>query len=119
METPGFEMLTLIQRCRNEKHINLQTLNGTLRHSPLLIRFILVAEHKQLFVTTHFQSGLAPAGPQIGDKIAILHGSRTPCILRVANETQMEYKSTSQCYLDGWMYGTPNADIPRPHPHRR
>lgn len=79
----------------------------------------LIAEYKQLFATKWHQHGMAPMGIQTGDKIAILHGSRTPCVLRVVNEAKSEYKIISQCYLDGWMHGEPRAKIPRPHPHQR
>lgn len=79
----------------------------------------LIAEHKQLFATVHFQLGLAPEGVKVGDKVAILHGSRTLCILRMVNEAAGEYSVISQCYLDGWMFGEPWIKIPQPHPHQR
>jgi hypothetical protein len=79
----------------------------------------LIAEHKQLFATVHFQLGLAPEGVKVGDKVAILHGSRTLCILRTVNEAAGEYSVISQCYLDGWMFGEPWIKIPQPHPHQR
>jgi hypothetical protein len=82
-----------------------------------LENLVLVAEHKQLFVTKNFQIGMAPEGIQVGDKIAILHGSKVPCVLRAVDEAKNEYRVLSQCYLDGWMFGRPRADVPRPHPH--
>ncbi|KAH7089231.1 heterokaryon incompatibility protein-domain-containing protein [Paraphoma chrysanthemicola] len=78
---------------------------------------VLVAEHKIHFATQHFQHGLAPNCIKVGDYIAIIHGSRTPCVLRLVNEDKKEYKIVGQCYLDGWMYGKPRATVPRAHPH--
>ena len=59
---------------------------------------------------------MAPNGVLVGDKIAILHGSKVPCVLRAVDEAKKEYRVISQCYLDGWMFG---AIIPRPHPHQK
>jgi hypothetical protein len=82
-----------------------------------LENLILVAENKQLFSTKNFQHGMAPDGIQVGDKIAILHGSKVPCVLRAVDGAENEYRVLSQCYLDGWMFGRGRADVPQPHPH--
>ncbi|KAH6843434.1 heterokaryon incompatibility protein-domain-containing protein [Chaetomium sp. MPI-CAGE-AT-0009] len=68
---------------------------------------ILVAENKQIFYTEHFQLGCAPNATRDGDLVAILHGSKTPCILRrtESGTDNEEYTLIGQCYLNGWMYG--------------
>lgn len=77
----------------------------------------LVAELKQVFITDNIQLGLVPQAARIGDHIAIVHGSKVPCVLREVEGASGEYRIISQCYLDGWMYGkTPND---RPHPHSK
>ncbi|KAB5528990.1 heterokaryon incompatibility protein-domain-containing protein [Coniochaeta sp. 2T2.1] len=91
---------------------------------------VRVAEGKFIFFTPHLQLGMAVHEAKVGDAIAILHGSDTPCILRKADENgrgQGEYRLISQCYLNGWMYGASprelfgkaSADNPHPHPHGR
>lgn len=78
---------------------------------------VLVAESKRVFMTEYIQLGMVPVTAQIGDQIAIIHGSRVPCVLREVRGKSGEYRIISQCYLDGWMYGkTPND---RPHPHNK
>jgi hypothetical protein len=75
----------------------------------------LVAELKRVFMTDNLQLGMTPSAAKIGDQIAIIHGSKVPCVLREVESESGEYRVISQCYLDGWMYGkTPND---RPHPH--
>jgi hypothetical protein len=74
-----------------------------------------VAECKRVFFTEHAQLGMAAECIQEGDKVTILHGSRTPCILRPISKDQNEYRVISQCYLNGWMYGKGPIDIPHPH----
>lgn len=46
---------------------------------------------------------LAPDLAEIGDCIAILHGSRTPVVLR--DRRGGTFKAVGQCYYDGAMYG--------------
>jgi hypothetical protein len=62
---------------------------------------VLVAEHKCIFTTDHFQIGMAARVTEPGDLVVILHGSQVPCILRKVGETGNEYKLISQCYLHG------------------
>jgi hypothetical protein len=74
-----------------------------------------VAERKRVFVIDNLQLGMASSAAKIRDKIAIIHGSKVPCILREVEGGAGEYRVISQCYLDGWMYGKSPND--RPHPH--
>ena len=78
---------------------------------------VLVAEEKRVFMTDNLQLGMAPSAAQKGDQIAIIHGSKVPCILRGVEGGPHEYRVISQCYLDGWMYGKSPND--RPHPHSK
>ncbi|KAJ9668949.1 hypothetical protein H2201_000775 [Coniosporium apollinis] len=75
----------------------------------------LVAEYKQVFFTEHVQLGMAPQGAKIGDNVAILHGSKVPCLLRKLDHKENEYRVISQCHLQGWMYGNSPKDLPHPH----
>jgi hypothetical protein len=75
----------------------------------------LVAERKCMFWTENLQLGLACEDAEIGDQIAILHGSKVPCLFRAVDAGSGEYRVISQCYLDGWMYGKPLKE--RSHPH--
>jgi hypothetical protein len=47
--------------------------------------------------------GLAPEGTEIGDKVAILHGSRVPIVLR--EQAGGKYTVLGQCYYEGAMFG--------------
>ena len=76
---------------------------------------VLVAERKRVFMTDNLQLGMAPSAVRIGDQIAIVHGSKVPCVLRKVGGGSGEYRVIAQCYLDGWMYGKSPND--RPHPH--
>lgn len=75
----------------------------------------LVAERKRIFVTDNFQIGMAPLAIKVGDQIAIINGSKVPCVLRDAGSGSSEYRVISQCYLDGWMYGKSLHDNLHPH----
>ena len=70
---------------------------------------VLVAEAKRLFYTDQLQLGMAPKVVQVGDVVAILHGSKTPCLLRKVESSEAysdaEYRILGQCYLGGWMFG--------------
>lgn len=79
-----------------------------------LENLMFVAERKRVFVTNNLQLGMASSAAKIGDKIAIIHGSKVPCVLREVEGGAGEYRVISQCYLDGWMYGKSPND--RPHP---
>ena len=75
----------------------------------------LIAQKKVLFTTADVDNsrdaidginfGLAATAIEPGDKIAILHGSKVPIVLR---QSELGWKVISQCYLDGWMYGDEN-----------
>lgn len=84
----------------------------------------LVAEKKDIFFTKGFQFGLVSCVAEIGDQIAILHGSKAPVVLRkVVGDKENEYKVICQCYLNGWMYGQSPREMygkdasTHPHPH--
>jgi hypothetical protein len=70
-----------------------------------VVKLALVAEEKKVFYTRHIQLGMTVESAEIGDCVAILHGSKTPCILRKVEGCQNEYILIGQCYLNGWMYG--------------
>ncbi|KAK4451369.1 hypothetical protein QBC34DRAFT_54433 [Podospora aff. communis PSN243] len=48
--------------------------------------------------------GLAPPLTRIGDLVCIIHGSRTPVILR-KSVTPGRFYVLGQSYLEGWMHG--------------
>src|SRR3569833_2626822 len=87
---------------------------------------VLVAESKAVFFTEQLQLCMAVRGVKAGDSIAILYGSKTPCILRKTEVGDVkEYRLISQCYLYGWMYGESPREFygkdpsKSPHPHGR
>jgi hypothetical protein len=80
-----------------------------------LEHLVLVAERKQVFMTVNLQLGMSPSVIKPGDCIAIIHGSKVPCVLRQVKKRSNEYRIISQCYLDGWMYG--RTKTIRSHPH--
>ena len=86
-----------------------------LRDYEKLENLVLVAKFKKVFCMEHLQLGMAPVAAKAGDRIAILHGSKVPCVLRETIATSGEYRIISQCYLDGWMYGKPPRVLPHPH----
>lgn len=69
----------------------------------------LIAQKKGLFLTENRMIGLAAhvasEGAQVGDIVAILAGSKVPCVLRPAESADLQFKVICQCYLDGFMYG--------------
>jgi hypothetical protein len=80
----------------------------------------LIARGKNIFFTEHCQLGLAPGATREGDLVAIVHGSKTPVVLRGVEGLEGEYRVLGQCYLNGWMYGeTPNKVLggKERHPH--
>ena len=76
-----------------------------------------VVEMKRVFFSHHVQLGTAAECAEIGDAIAIIRGSRVPCVLRRAKGQNCAYQVTSQYYLDGWCMEDPPNDLQ--HPHRR
>ena len=75
-----------------------------------LHELVLILQKKRFFVSEELRLGLAPEdvhrnGAKVGDAIAILEGSRTPCLLRPLEGNC--YQVVSQCYLDQWMYKVP------------
>jgi hypothetical protein len=64
-----------------------------------------VAFGKKVFVTGHLDIGLAYPNIREGDLVVIIHGCKTPCILRQSSKGLSRFEFLGQCYLDGWMYG--------------
>ncbi|KAK3625755.1 hypothetical protein LTR22_023409 [Elasticomyces elasticus] len=80
----------------------------------------LVALGKKIFFTEQGALGLAPEAVKVGDVVAIVHGSKTPMVLREVEGVTGEYRVIGQCYLNGWMYGEGPRGIPGKdncHPH--
>jgi hypothetical protein len=81
--------------------------------SDLLIHRFLrttaaVAAGKKLFVTEDHDLGLGYSNAHEGDLIVILHGCKTPCILRPSwrqPKSKTHFEFMGQCYVDGLMYG--------------
>lgn len=92
---------------------DIKKLSGVECQDRLLLRKIeewgLIAQKKGLFLTENRMLGLAAhvdgQGAQIGDIIAILAGSKVPCVLRPAETADLQFQIICQCYLDGFMYG--------------
>lgn len=67
----------------------------------------LIAQKKGVFLTQNNNLGLAPhtskGGARIDDRIAILHGSKVPCVIRAVDGASDRYRVIGQCYLDKWM----------------
>lgn len=83
--------------------------------AEVLQESVLILQKKRLFVSKNLLLGLAPRdasrnGAAVGNSIAILEGSRVPCLMRQAEGQAGTYKLIGQCYVDGWMYGVPDAD---------
>jgi hypothetical protein len=117
-----YEMMDVISKYERARELRFAGNTGNteeerelLSDTDKLENLTLVAEYKRVFCTQHIQLGMAPAAAQVGDQIAILHGSKTPCLLRETGAESGEYRIISQCYLDGWMYGKPPKDLPHPH----
>ncbi len=85
-----------------------------LRDYERLENLVLVAELKHVFFTEQVQLGMAPHAVKVGDEIAILHGSKTPCLLRRVEGESNKFRVISQCFLQGWMYGNSPRDWPHP-----
>jgi hypothetical protein len=65
-------------------------------------RVSMVTQCQRVFWTEYGKLGLAPRHCEKGDKICILHGSKTPYVLRERNGI---YYAMGQCYLEGVMFG--------------
>ena len=78
-----------------------------------LREWVLILQKKKLFVSKELRLGLAPRdahrnGAEVGNAIAILEGSRTPCLFKTpGGPVGDRYQVVSQCDLDGWMYKAP------------
>ncbi|KAK3623183.1 hypothetical protein LTR56_021765 [Elasticomyces elasticus] len=57
----------------------------------------LVALGKKLFFTEQGTPGLAPEAVKVGDAVAIVHGSKTPMVLRGFEGAAREYRVIGQC----------------------
>lgn len=68
-----------------------------------LWEYSFITGYKQIIQGESGKLGLAPWTSQEGDVIAILHGSRTPVILR--EESPGKFWFVGQCYLEDVMYG--------------
>ncbi|KAH8892685.1 HET-domain-containing protein [Thozetella sp. PMI_491] len=64
----------------------------------------LIVQQKLVFLTENGQLGLASKAVEVGDQVWVLHGSRTPCLLR-EDPTSGMLRLIGQCYLEGFMYG--------------
>lgn len=69
----------------------------------------LILQKKRIFVSGNLELGLAPRdaygnGARPGDLIALLHGSRVPCLMRQAESADDCYQVVGQCYLNNWMF---------------
>ena len=62
-----------------------------------------VQYHRRVAYCELGKFALKPDWAQQGDRIALLHGSRTPVVLRSRREEN--YEVVGQCYYDGAMYG--------------
>lgn len=68
-----------------------------------LMQYSNVAMHRRVFKCVSGRLGLGYLGIQETDIIAILHGSRTPVVLKL--QKNGTYKFKGQCYLEGVMQG--------------
>jgi len=60
--------------------------------------------HRSLFVTRRGHMGLAPWNARVGDQVAILHGGRTPYLLRTFPATEA-MRLVGEAYVYGLMAG--------------
>jgi hypothetical protein len=66
-----------------------------------------VARGKRVFLTEDLDIGLGFSTIRKGDIVCVLHGSKTPCILR-KDPLRGCYTFVGLCFLHGWMDGTVN-----------
>jgi hypothetical protein len=59
---------------------------------------------RRIFCTQDMKLGLTPNHSEINDKVAIIHGSRFPVVLR-PTRVDGEYTIIGRCYLEGVMHG--------------
>lgn len=71
---------------------------------PYLQRLYDTCAHRALFVTSKGYIGLAPWNAQVGDKICLLSGGKTPFLLRESAESG-QYDFAGECYVYGIMGG--------------
>ncbi len=61
--------------------------------------------HRRLFVTSRGYMGFGPWNAEVGDKVCVLRGGKTPFLLRVRREQQGEYTLVGESYVYGIMEG--------------
>jgi hypothetical protein len=110
----------LIDICQREDDINKKVKAAGSGDLPTELQFdkavldrcrqwSLVAQMKKVFLCQQegaaggLDLGLAPQCVEVGDVVALLRGSKTPCLLRPLESGR--WRIIGQCYLDGWMYG--------------
>ncbi|KAK0719486.1 heterokaryon incompatibility protein-domain-containing protein [Lasiosphaeris hirsuta] len=90
----------------HDKSFGVKSIDGS--ETALLRRFTSKTNRKSmrtLFLTRATQMlGLAPPLSRVGDLVCIIHGSRTPIILRAA-ATPGQFHVMGQAYVEGWMHG--------------
>jgi hypothetical protein len=100
------KITTLLRRydilCSEEERSKLprSTLDASVRDLYLLANPIYT---RRIFCTMDGRLGIGPSNAQIGDDVAIIHGSRLPLMLRPTGTG--EYKLVGVCYLEGVMKG--------------
>ncbi|KAL8852096.1 MAG: hypothetical protein Q9221_003026 [Calogaya cf. arnoldii] len=76
-----------------------------------LQKIVKILINKKFFISTDFNLGLAYEAVRQGDMICILQGSKTPTLLRRAQDAgSNQYRFVAQCFVDGCMRGEPYRD---------
>ncbi|KAI0179053.1 HET-domain-containing protein [Hypoxylon sp. FL1284] len=73
------------------------------QYVPYLERLYNTCAHRAMFVTSKGYIGLAPWNGQVGDKICLLSGGKTPFLLR--GPENGNYSLVGECYVYGIMGG--------------
>ena len=97
----------------NEPSVLKCNLNDLQRARAELREKMMICVQKRVFCcedqTTRatLRFGLAPIDVEVGDHIAVLHGSRVPIVLRPvpSAEQKADYEMVGQCYVEGAMCG--------------
>jgi hypothetical protein len=66
------------------------------------LKYSLISEGKSLCITTSGRFCLAPFNARVGDKVAILHGGKTPYVLRPVRD---DFRFVGESYVHGLMKG--------------
>ena len=72
-------------------------------NAEALLAYSGVIKNRSLIATQKSRLGIASTSVKVGDLVAVLHGSRTPIILRPASGS--EYVVIGQAYIEGVMKG--------------